>query len=75
MISLTFILLLLLAFGMVAIMAVAIGWWLIPVAIILLLFKAVLKAATKLFKKKDDLVIMDKKFFDANYVKKSDSAT
>lgn len=75
MISLTFILLLLLAFGMVAIMAVAIGWWLIPVAIILLLFKAVLKAAAKLFKKKDDLVIMDKKFFDANYVKKSDSAT
>ena len=75
MISLTFILLLLLAFGMIAIMAVAIGWWLIPVAIILLLFKAVLKAATKLFKKKDDLVIMDKKFFDANYVKKSDSAT
>lgn len=75
MISLTFILLVLLAFGMVAIMAVAIGWWLIPVAIILLLFKAVLKAAAKLFKKKDDLVIMDKKFFDANYVKKSDSAT
>jgi hypothetical protein len=75
MISLTFILLLLLAFGMIAIMAVAIGWWLIPVAIILLLFKAVLKAAAKLFKKKDDLVIMDKKFFDANYVKKSDSAT
>lgn len=75
MISLTFVLLLLLAFGMVAIMAVAIGWWLIPVAIILLLFKAVLKAAAKLFKKKDDLVIMDKKFFDANYVKKSDSAT
>lgn len=75
MISLTFVLLLLLAFGMVAIMAVAIGWWLIPVAIILLLFKACLKAAAKLFKKKDDLVIMDKKFFDANYVKKSDSAT
>lgn len=75
MISLTFVLLLLLAFGMVAIMAVAIGWWLIPVAIILLLVKAVLKAAAKLFKKKDDLVIMDKKFFDANYVKKSDSAT
>lgn len=75
MISLTFVLLVLLAFGMVAIMAVAIGWWLIPVAIVLLLLKACLKAAAKLFKKKDDIVIMDKKFFNENYVKKSDSAT
>lgn len=67
MISLTLVVMLVLSIGLITIMAVAIGWWLIPVALLLVLARSVFKEINKLFKKKDDVVIMSRKDFEANY--------
>lgn len=67
MISMTLIVMLVLSIGLITIMAVAIGWWLIPVALLLVLARSVFKELNKLFKKKDDVVIMSRKDFEANY--------
>lgn len=67
MISMTLIIMLILSIGLITIMAVAIGWWLIPVALLLVLARSILKEANKLFKKKDDVVVMSRKDFEANY--------
>lgn len=67
MISMTLIIMLVLSIGLITIVAVAIGWWLIPVALLLVLARSVFKEINKLFKKKDDVVIMSRKDFEANY--------
>ncbi len=67
MISMTLIIMLVLSIGLITIMAVTIGWWLIPVALLLVLARSVFKELNKLFKKKDDVVIMSRKDFEANY--------
>ena len=67
MISLTLVVMLVLSIGLITIMAVVIGWWLIPVALLLVLARSVFKELNKLFKKKDDVVIMSRKDFEANY--------
>lgn len=73
MISLVLILMLILSIGLIAIMAVAVGWWLIPVFICAILIKSIIKALQKLVStaKKDDTVVMSRKDFEANYVKKT----
>lgn len=75
MISLVLILMLILSIGLIAIMAVAVGWWLIPVFICCVLIKGIIKALQKLVStaKKDDTVVMSRKDFEANYVKKQTS--
>lgn len=70
MISMTLIIMLVLSIGLITIMAVAIGWWLIPVALLLVLARSVFKELNKLFKKKDDVVVMSRKDFEANYERK-----
>jgi len=65
----------LLSIGLIAIMAVAIGWWLIPVVICCLLIRSILKTAGKLFRKKDDVITMSRKEFEANYVRRSGPTT
>ena len=70
MITLILGLMAMLSIGLVAIMAVSIGWWLIPVFICCLLIKSILKAAKGLVGKKEDIVVMSRKDFEANYVKK-----
>lgn len=67
MISMTLIVMLVLSIGLITIMAVAIGWWLIPVALLLVLARSLFKEINKLFKKKDDVVIMSRRDFEANY--------
>ena len=42
----------LLTVGLIVIMAVSVGWWLIPVAILLILFRKCLDALKALFRKK-----------------------
>ena len=74
MITLVLCLMLILSIGLIAIMAVAVGWWLIPVFICCILIKSIIKALQKLINtaktKKDDIVIMSKSELEANYVKK-----
>ena len=75
MISLVLCIMLILSIGLVAIMAVAVGWWLIPVFICCVLIKGIIKALQKLIStskaKKDDIVIMSRTELEANYVKKT----
>ena len=71
MISLTISLMLILSIGLIAIMAISIGWWLIPVFILLVMVKSIFKLANQLFKKKDDVVIMSRKDFETNYQPRS----
>ena len=59
----------LLSVGLVVITAVSIGWWLIPVAVILLLLRKTFDAARKLFHK-DDTIVMSRKEFEANYMRR-----
>lgn len=59
----------LLAVGLVVITAVSIGWWLIPVAVILLLLRKTFDAARRLFHK-DDTIVMSRKEFEANYIRR-----
>lgn len=77
MITLVLCLMLILSIGLIAIMAVAVGWWLIPLFICCLLIKSIIKALQKLVStaktKKDDIVIMSKSELEANYVKKQTS--
>ena len=59
----------LLAVGLVVITAVSIGWWLIPVAVILMLLRKCFDAARRLFHK-DDVITMSRKEFEANYIRR-----
>ena len=59
----------LLAVGLVVITAVSIGWWLIPVAVILLLLRKTFDAERRLFHK-DDTIVMSRKEFEANYMRR-----
>ncbi len=61
-----------LSIGLIIIMAVSVGWWLLPIAIILLLFRKTFDAARKLFRK-DDVVTMSRSEFEKNYVRRSDT--
>ena len=65
----------LLAVGLVIITAVSVGWWLIPCAVILILFRKCMDAAKALFCKKDDVITMSRKEFEANYVRRSETVT
>ena len=60
----------LLAVGLVIITAVSIGWWLIPIAVILTLLRKCFDAARALFHKKDDVITMSRKEFEANYIRR-----
>ena len=60
----------LLTVGLIVIMAVSVGWWLIPVAILLLLFRKCLEALKALFRGKDDVITMTRKEFEANYMRR-----
>lgn len=75
MISLVLILMLILSIGLIAIMAVSVGWWLIPFFICCLLIKGIIKSIQKLVStakaNKDDIVVMSRKDFEANYAKKT----
>lgn len=59
----------LLAVGLVIITAVSVGWWLIPIAVILLMLRKTFDAARKLFHK-DDTIVMSRKEFEANYMRR-----
>ena len=52
----------LLTVGLLIITAVSVGWWLIPIAVILLLLRKTFDAARKLFHK-DDIIVMSRKEF------------
>jgi len=60
----------LLTVGLIVIMAVSVGWWLIPVAILLILFRKCLDALKALFRKKDDVITMTRKEFEENYMRR-----
>lgn len=59
----------LLTVGLLIITAVSVGWWLIPIAVILLLLRKTFDAARKLFHK-DDTIVMSRKEFEANYMRR-----
>ena len=58
------------ALGMMVTMFVAIGYWFVPVILIVLCGKSLIKALTKLVKtiRGDEQVVMFKKDLDKNYV-------
>lgn len=73
MITLILSIMAMLSLGLIIIMGVAIGWWLIPVAILLILVRKIFDAASKLFKKKDDTITMSRSEFEKNYQRRSES--
>lgn len=73
MITLILSIMAMLSLGLIIIMGVAIGWWLIPVAILLILARKTFDAASKLFKKKDDTITMSRSEFERNYQRRSES--
>ena len=61
----------LIAIGMILMGVISVGIWLVPVAIIGLLLVKLLKAIGMfLFKRSDDVVVLNKKDFEKNYVHK-----
>lgn len=73
MITLILSIMAMLSLGLIIIMGVAIGWWLIPVAILLVLARKTFEAVSKLFKKKDDVITMSRSEFERNYQRRSES--
>ena len=73
MITLILSIMAMLSLGLIIIMGVAIGWWLIPVAILLILVRKTFDAASKLFKKKDNTITMSRSEFEKNYQRRSES--
>lgn len=75
MITVFLIIMAVLALGIMVVMFASFGYWLLIGAIVFILAKSLIKSSTKLVdaikKKKDDTVIMSRKDFEANYVKKS----
>ena len=69
MITLILSIMAMLSLGLIVIMGVAIGWWLIPVAILLILARKTFDSAKSLFRsnKKDDVVTMSRSEFEKNY--------
>lgn len=75
MISIMLFIMLLMALGIMVIMFAAVGYWFIPVIIIALLSKAIIKALRKLVesikKSKDDTIIMSRREFNENYQRRT----
>lgn len=75
MISIMLFIMLLMALGIMVIMFVAVGYWFIPIIIIALLSKAIIKALRKLVesikKSKDDTIIMSRREFNENYQRRT----
>lgn len=75
MVTVFLIIMAVLALGIMVVMFASFGYWLLIGAIVFILAKSLIKSSTKLVdaikKKKDDTVIMSRKDFEANYVKKS----
>ena len=74
MISLLLLIMLFLALGTMLVMFVAIGYWFIPIIVIAVLSKAIIKALRKLvesIKKKDDTIIMSRREFNENYQRRT----
>ena len=71
MISLMLFLMAFLALGMLIIMGVAVGWWLLPIVIIVVLGKKFIQALTKLIEaikmKKGEVVVMSRSELEKNY--------
>lgn len=74
MLSIFLIIMAVLALGIMFIMFATVGFWFIPVIVCLVLGKSLIKMFVKLVKavkeKKDDVVVMSRKDFEANYVHK-----
>lgn len=73
MISLLLLILLFIALGAMVVMFVTLGYWFIPVVIIGLLLRSIIKLITKLVRsiRGEEQVIMFKKDLEKNYVLKS----
>ena len=75
MISLLLLIMLFLALGTMITMFVAIGYWFIPIIVIAVLSKAIIKALRKLVesikKSKDDTIIMSRREFNENYQRRT----
>lgn len=72
MITLVFLIVVFLAIGIIAITGVTAGVWLLPFAIIgYFVIKVLDKILKILLKRNDDVVVLNKKDFEQNYVRKS----
>ena len=75
MISLLLLIMLFLALGTMVVMFMAIGYWFIPIIVIAVLSKAIIKALRKLVesikKSKDDTIIMSRREFNENYQRRT----